>query len=116
MSMTYNKRSEENDRRFVVTEHSTLLKWLIENVEGNSRSRLKAILQGRGVRVDGKCVTQFDYPLEPGMQLEVSKSKRNEVFKSRYFRGGRAFVAEFESIARRLLCQDTSTVSCSCSS
>ena len=86
MSMTYNKRSEENDRRFVVTEHSTLLKWLIENVEGNSRSRLKAILQGRGVRVDGKCVTQFDYPLEPGMQLEVSKSKRNEVFKSRYFR------------------------------
>ncbi len=86
MSMTYNKQSEENDRRFVVTEHSTLLKWLIENVEGNSRSRLKAILQGRGVRVDGKCVTQFDYPLEPGMQLEVSKSKRNEVFKSRYFR------------------------------
>ena len=86
MSITYNKRSEENDRRFVVTEHSTLLKWLIENVEGNSRSRLKAILQGRGVRVDGKCVTQFDYPLEPGMQLEVSKSKRNEVFKSRYFR------------------------------
>ena len=49
-----------------------------------SRSKLKATLQGRGVRVNDKYVTQFDYQLKPGMRVSISKSKRNDRFKSRY--------------------------------
>ena len=60
-----------------------LLEWMLANLKG-SRSKLKATLQGRGVRVNDKYVTQFDYQLKPGMRVSISKSKRNDRFKSRY--------------------------------
>ena len=48
---------------------------------------MKLTLQGRGIRVDGKTITQFDYQLKPGMKVSVSKTKKNkEVFKSRYLK------------------------------
>ncbi len=69
---------------FVVTEHSPLLEFLLANV-GESRSKVKATLQGRGIKVNGKTVTQFDYALEPGMKVSVSRSKRNQHgFRNRY--------------------------------
>lgn len=69
---------------FVVSEKSGLLDFLLANVK-ESRSKIKATLQGRGIKVNGKCVTQFDYELEPGAKVSVSKSKRNQrVLKSRY--------------------------------
>ena len=44
-------------------------------------------MQGRGIKVDGKTITQFDYALKPGMKVSVSKTKKNqEVFKSRYIK------------------------------
>jgi len=50
-----------------------------------SRTKIKATLQGRGIKVDGKTVTQFDYQLQRGMKVAVSKTKRNQQgFKSRY--------------------------------
>jgi len=67
-----------------VAEAAPLLEWLLKNV-GGSRSKVKATLQGRGIKVDGKTVTQFDCLLQPGMKVAVSKSKRNQQsFKSRY--------------------------------
>jgi 23S rRNA pseudouridine1911/1915/1917 synthase len=60
-----------------------LLEWMLANLKG-SRSKLKATLQGRGIKVDGKTVTQFNFQLEKGMRLSVSKSKKNDFFKSRY--------------------------------
>ena len=36
------------------------------------------------ILVDGKQVTQFDFPLKPGMKISVSRSKKNDTFKSRY--------------------------------
>ncbi|MDO4160654.1 MAG: RluA family pseudouridine synthase [Prevotellaceae bacterium] len=62
-----------------------LLEFLLQNVKGESRSKIKATLKGRGIKVNKKTVTQFDYPLTKGMKISVSKSKRNnEMFKSRY--------------------------------
>lgn len=62
-----------------------LLEYLLDSVQGASRSKIKATLQGRGIKVDGKCVTQFDFALKPGMKIAVSKTKRNQTaFKSRY--------------------------------
>lgn len=60
-----------------------LLEYLLETLPG-SKTKIKATFQGRGIKVNGKTVTQFDYPLEPGMKISVSQSKRNDTFKSRY--------------------------------
>jgi len=49
-----------------------------------SRNKVKDTLQGRGIKVNGKTVTQYDYPLTPGTVVEVSNSKRNDTFKSKY--------------------------------
>ena len=69
---------------YVVEKSMPLLEWLLEHV-GQSRSKIKATLQGRGIKVNGKTVSQFDFPLLPGMKVAVSKTKRNQQqFKSRY--------------------------------
>jgi 23S rRNA pseudouridine1911/1915/1917 synthase len=78
----YNR--EGDYEHLVVNEEAPLLEWLLRNV-GESRSKVKATLQGRGIKVDGKTVTQFDFTLKPGMKVAVSKTKRNQQsFKSRY--------------------------------
>ena len=51
-----------------------------------SRTKIKATLQGQGIKVNGKVVTQFDFQLEPGMKITVSKTKRNHLFKNHYIR------------------------------
>ena len=70
----YNR--EGDYAHYSVDEAAPLLEWLLRNL-GESRSKVKATLQGRGIKVDGKTVTQFDYPLQPGMKVAVSKTKRN---------------------------------------
>ncbi len=69
---------------YEVKEEKPLLEYLLATIQGQSRSKIKATLQGRGIKVDGKVVTQFDYLLKPGMKVAVSKTKRNDSFKSRY--------------------------------
>ena len=69
---------------FEVTAESQLLNFLLENVK-QSRTKVKSTLQGRGVKVNGKTVSQFDFLLQPGMKVAVSRTKRNQQsFKSRY--------------------------------
>lgn len=81
--MAYNNRRQEDTAMYEVHADSQLLQFLLDNAYG-SRNKLKDTLKGRGVKVNGKVTTQFDYPLKPGMTVTVSKSKRNEMFKSRY--------------------------------
>lgn len=80
---TGNQRQGDYDH-FVVNEPAPLLEFLLANC-GQSRSKVKATLQGRGIKVNGKTVTQFDFALQPGMKVAVSRSKRNQQgFKSRH--------------------------------
>jgi 23S rRNA pseudouridine1911/1915/1917 synthase len=75
---------EGDYEHFVVSEEAPLLEWLLKNV-GESRTKVKATLQGRGIKVNGKTVTQFDFALVPGMKVAVSKTKRNQQsFKNRF--------------------------------
>ena len=70
---------------FRVEQPAPLLDWLLLHVHHLSRSKVKATLQGRGIRVDGKVVTQFDYPLKAGQKVTVSRTKQNNsIFKNRY--------------------------------
>ena len=80
-----NRIFTQQDRydHYVAKENAPLLEWLLANLH-QSRSKVKATLQGRGIKVNGKVVTQFDFPVEPGMKIAVSQTKKNDQFKSRY--------------------------------
>lgn len=78
----YNPRLKEY-KQYDCDRKAPLLEFLLATLPG-SRSKIKATLQGRGIKVNGKQVTQFDYPLNPGDRVSVSNSKRNDTFKSRY--------------------------------
>ena len=69
---------------YVVKVEDTLLNWLVTNVTTMSRNKLKDILAGQGIKVNGKITTKYDYPLTPGMKIAISKTKRNNLFKSKY--------------------------------
>lgn len=70
---------------YVVAEDNAapLLEYVISK-SGESRSKVKATLQGRGIKVNGKVVTQFDFHLGKGDRIAVSKHKNRNMFKSRY--------------------------------
>ena len=81
--MTYNSK-QGMYTLYTVGEDAPLLEWLMANIQGMSRNKLKDILKGRGVKVNGKVVTQFDYPLLKGMTVSLSRSKKNDTFKNRF--------------------------------
>lgn len=84
MRTNYN---ENNYQHYIVKEDKPLLEFLLDSIENTSRTKIKSTLQGRGVKVNGKVITQFDYPLKSGMNVAVSKSKQtSEMFKNRYIK------------------------------
>ena len=84
--MRYNANPKGEYDHYEVTEEQPLLEFLLANVH-QTRTKIKQTLQGQGVRVNGKTVTQFDFLLTPGMKVAFSKTKRNQqVFKSHYLR------------------------------
>ncbi|MBQ0073773.1 MAG: RluA family pseudouridine synthase [Prevotella sp.] len=80
--MPYNPKLREY-KHYTCDREIPLLEYLLATLPG-SKSKIKSTLQGRGIKVDGKTVTQFDYPLVPGTKISVSNSKRNDNFKSKY--------------------------------
>ncbi len=83
MKHNYNHNINEY-AHYEAAQDDTLLNFLLNNVK-ESRSKIKATLQGRGIKVNGKTVTQFDYPVAKGARIDVSKTKRNsDKLKSRY--------------------------------
>jgi 23S rRNA pseudouridine1911/1915/1917 synthase len=83
--MRYNPYNQQGDyEHLIVEQEQPLLEFLLAHVQ-QSRTKIKATLQGQGIKVNGKTVTQFDMMLQPGMKVAVSKTKRNQRgFKSRY--------------------------------
>ncbi len=80
--MPYNPKLHQYDRYEVASE-DTLLEWLLKNT-GLSRNKAKATLTGQGVKVNGRTVTQYNRPLGAGDVVEVSRTKENNSFRSRY--------------------------------
>lgn len=71
---------------FTVKTAQPLLEFIEQALDGISRSRAKAILSGGGVRVEHSVVTQFDYNLQPGQRVEISKRKPKGELKSKFVR------------------------------
>ena len=80
--MRYNPRLREYDH-YNVNGEDTLLNWLLNNLH-QSRTKVKATLSGRGIKVNDVVVTRFDHPLHKGDKIAISRSKVNDTFKSRY--------------------------------
>lgn len=85
MRNTNNTYKTQGGDNLVITvkENAPLLEYLINNVS-ESRSKLKATLQGRGIAVNGRMITKFDYQLKAGDKIIISRHKKQNQFKSRY--------------------------------
>lgn len=66
-----------------VQDDTPLLEWLLVNVK-QSKSKIKATLQNRGIKVNNRTVTQFDFALHKGDKIFISTSKKNDQFQSKH--------------------------------
>lgn len=69
---------------FKVRQASELLPFVMQCLDGISRSKAKAILTGGGVRIDHKNISRHDVVLQPGMIVEISKRKPRAQFRSKF--------------------------------
>ena len=52
-----------------------LMEFLAAKMPDASRTKLKSLLSKRVVLVDNVITTQFNFPLQPGMKVQISKEK-----------------------------------------
>lgn len=67
---------------YKVTESSELMKFLIQQMPDTSRTKVKELL-AHNVCVDGRRVSQFNFPLMPGMVVSIEKASYKERLKPR---------------------------------
>ncbi|MCF0205306.1 MAG: RluA family pseudouridine synthase [Muribaculaceae bacterium] len=60
---------------FTVKEPCALIDFLLKAKDGASRTKIKGILSGGGVLVNGETATQFNLQLKPGDTVQVSRRK-----------------------------------------
>jgi 23S rRNA pseudouridine1911/1915/1917 synthase len=65
-------KANPKQMHLVVSEPSGLLKFLLGQLQGKSRTTVKSLLSHRQVTVDHHAVTHFDYPLEPGQTVTIT--------------------------------------------
>lgn len=71
--------------RYTVDAEAPLLEWLLQHVK-ESKNKVKATLRNRGIKVNGKTISQFDYALKKGDKISVSQSKKSETLRNRFVR------------------------------
>lgn len=71
---------------FTVKKPQPLMEFLMTAMQGISRNKVKDILTGHGVSVDLKLVTQYDFPLQEGMIVRVSRHKRSTELKNKFIK------------------------------
>ena len=64
-----------------VTEPAELMEFLMKKMAGISRTRVKALLTNRVVLVDNNIQTQYNYPLQAGMKVQISHEKHKHEFR-----------------------------------
>lgn len=67
---------------FNVESPCELMEFLMKKMDGISRTRVKTLLTNRVILVDNNIVTQYNFKLEPGMRVQMSKAKNNREFKN----------------------------------
>ena len=68
---------------YAVKEPMELMEFLATKMPDASRTKLKSLLSKRVVFVDNVITTQFNFPLEAGMKVQISKQKGKKEFNNR---------------------------------
>lgn len=61
-----------------------LMEFLMKEMSGISRNRVKDLLAGHAIMVDRQLVTRYDFPLEVGQTVLVSRHKRSTELRNKY--------------------------------
>ena len=77
---TYKTHAAPRNTEYSVTEPDELMAFLMKKMNGISRTRTKALLANRVVSVNNNIQTQYNYPLSPGMRVQISKEKHKHEF------------------------------------
>ena len=67
--------------QLTVKANSELLKFLIDQLKGKSRTTVKALLAHRQIAVENHTITQFDYPVLAGQKVTVTLERIPEEIK-----------------------------------
>lgn len=67
-----------------VREPMPLMEFLMKEMSGISRNRVKDLLAGHAIMVDRQLVTRYDFPLEVGQTVLVSRHKRSTELRNKY--------------------------------
>ena len=68
---------------YMVNEPMELMQFLAAKMPDASRTKLKSLLSKRVVYVDNVITTQFNFPLQKGMRIQISKDKGRKEFSNR---------------------------------
>lgn len=74
-------RSQNRYTDYNVREEAELLPFLIAKVTNGSRQKAKYLLTNRCVLIGKNIITQYNFKLEPGMVVQISKQKNHHEFK-----------------------------------
>src|ERR1035437_5030867 len=80
------EKATPKQTQLTVKEASGLLKFLLANLPGKSRTTVKSLLAHRQVAVDNHTITHFDYPLDPGQTVTITHGRIAEEIKYRGLR------------------------------
>ena len=68
---------------YIVREPMELMEFLAARMPQASRTKLKSLLSKRIVFVNQRITTQYNFPLQPGMKVQISREKGNHEFRNR---------------------------------
>lgn len=71
---------------YLVREPMELMEFLASKMPQASRTKLKTLLAKRVVFVDNVITTQYNFPLRPGMKVQISREKHTHEFRSNLLR------------------------------
>ena len=69
-----------------VREPQELMEFMLKQMSGVSKNRVKNLLTGHAVTVDRKLVTQYNYMLKVGEMVRISRHKRSTELISKYIK------------------------------
>jgi 23S rRNA pseudouridine1911/1915/1917 synthase len=72
------QQSPSKTKQYTVTEPAELLPFLLKTITNQGRNSIKSLLARGQVSVDGQAVTAYNFALQPGQQVSVSKEKVTE--------------------------------------
>lgn len=74
------KKHSAQYTNYAVKEPMELMEFLAAKMPDASRTKLKSLLSKRVVLVDNVITTQFNFLLQPGMKVQISKKKERRNF------------------------------------